>query len=378
MQVNKSHQSVVLEKEAAKKLKFGKNSGFKTELKRRVDEFFQNSDRKARDCPQMYAKTIILLFSFFGLYSLLVLVAQTWWQVIPLCIMLGVVTAGIGFGIQHDGAHHAYSDSLWVNKLMAMSLDLIGGSSYIWHWKHDVLHHTYTNIAGYDKDLDVGIFGRLSPSHPHLAFHRWQHYYLWLLYGFLAIKWHFYDDFYCLIAGKISDRRYPRPKSSNLVIFFGGKLVFFALAFVIPLQFHGLWQVLASYGLVAFTLGVVLSVVFQLAHVVEEADFPLPIAELSLIEKDWAVHQIETTINFSRNNHLMTWFMGGLNFQIEHHLFPNICHINYPEISKVVEQTCREYGVRYNQHISFWSGLSSHYRWLRKMGTTFIAVLNDL
>ena len=184
------------------------------------------------------------------------------------------------------------------------------------------------------------------------------------------IKWHFYDDFYCLIAGKIGDHRYPRPKSSNLVIFFGGKLVFFALAFAIPLQFHALWQVLGSYGLVAVTWGVILSVVFQLAHVVEEADFPLPIAELSLIEKDWAVHQIETTANFSRNNHLMTWLLGGLNFQVEHHLFPNICHINYPEISKIVEQTCREYGVRYNQHSSFWSGLSSHYRWLRKMGTT--------
>ncbi len=371
MQVNKFHQSVVLEKETVKKLKFGKNSGFKTELRRRVDELFQNPDRKARDCPQMYAKTIILLFSFFGLYSLLVLVAQTWWQVIPLCIMLGVVTAGIGFSIQHDGAHHAYSDSPWVNKLMAMSLDLIGGSTYIWHWKHDVLHHTYTNIAGYDTDLDVGIFGRLAPSHPHLAFHRWQHYYLWLLYGLLAIKWHFYDDFYCLIAGKIGDHRFQRPKSSDLVIFVGGKLVFFALVFAIPLQFHTLWQVLTSYGLVAVTLGVVLSVVFQLAHAVEEADFPLPIAEVSLIEKDWAVHQIETTVNFSRNNHLMTWLLGGLNFQVEHHLFPNICHINYPELSKVVEQTCREYGVRYNQHNSFWSGLSSHYRWLRKMGTTF-------
>ncbi|WP_204139292.1 acyl-CoA desaturase [Halomicronema sp. CCY15110] len=370
MQVDKSHQSVVLGEEVAKKIKFTKNSGFQTELRRRVDDFFQNPDRKVRDCPQMYAKTIILLLSFFGLYALLVWVAQTWWQVIPLCIMLGAVTASIGFGIQHDGAHHAYSDVRWVNQLMAMSLDLIGGSSYIWHWKHNFFHHTYTNIADHDMDLNVGIFGRLAPSHSHFAFHRWQHYYLWLLYGLLAIKWHFYDDFYSLISGKIGDRRYPRPKSSNLAIFLGGKLVFFVLAFAIPLSVHTLWQVLASYGLVAITLGLVLSVVFQLAHVVEAADFPSPIVELNLIEKEWAVHQIETTVNFSRNNHVMTWLLGGLNFQVEHHLFPNICHVNYPEISKVVEQTCREYGVRYNQHRSFRSGLLSHYRWLRKMGMT--------
>lgn len=357
------------EKESAKKLKFAKNSGFQTELRQRVDELFQSNILKERDCPQMYAKTAILLLSFFGIYAVLTFLAETWWQVIPLCIILGIITAGIGFSIQHDGAHHAYSDSLWVNKLMSMSLDLIGGSSYIWHWKHDVLHHTYANIAGYDMDLEVGIFGRLSPSHPHLPFHRWQHYYLWLLYGLLAIKWHFYDDFYCLITGKIGDRTYPRPKSSNLAIFFGGKLFFLAIAFVIPLLLHNVWQVLASYGLVAVTLGIVLSVVFQLAHVVEEANFPLPVDAENTIENDWAIHQIETTVNFSRNNPVITWLVGGLNFQVEHHLFPNICHVNYPAISKIVEQTCDEFGVRYNYHNSFWAGCLSHFHWLRRMGT---------
>jgi linoleoyl-CoA desaturase len=368
---DESSQSTVLEKESAKKLKFAKNSGFQVELRRRVDELFQNSNLKERDCPQMYAKTATLLIGFFGTYAALIFLAQTWWQVVPLCILMGVLTAGIGFSIQHDGAHHAYSNSLWVNKLMSMSLDLIGGSSYIWHWKHDVLHHTYTNIAGYDMDLEVGMFGRLSPSHQKLPFHRWQHYYLWLLYGFLAIKWHFFDDFNNLITGKISDRNYPRPRNSNLVTFFAGKLVFLTIAFVIPSLFHSFWLVLASYSLVAFTLGLVLSVVFQLAHVVEEADFPLPDAETCLIEKDWAIHQIETTVNFSRNNPFLTWLLGGLNFQVEHHLFPNICHINYPAISKVVEQTCQEFGVRYNYHRSFWTGCLSHFYWLRRMGTSF-------
>lgn len=368
---NESQQSAVQERDPAKKLKFGKNSGFQIELRRRVDELFQSSDLKERDCPQMYTKTAILLLSLFGLYFGLVFVANTWWQVIPLCITLGLVTAGIGFSIQHDGAHHAYSNSLWVNKLMAMSLDLIGASSYIWHWKHDVIHHTYVNIAGYDVDLDVGVFGRLTPSHPRLPFHRWQHYYLWLLYGLLAIKWHLYDDFNSFITGKIGDRSFPRPKGLNLAIFLGGKLVFFAFAFAIPSVFHSVWLVLASYGLVAITLGIVLSVVFQLAHVVEEANFPLPIEDVGIIENDWAIHQIETTVNFSRNNLFVTWLLGGLNFQVEHHLFPNICHINYPALSKVVEQTCQDFGVRYNQHGSFWAGFLSHFRWLRRMGTSF-------
>ena len=358
------------DEQATKKLKFAKNSGFQTELRRRVDQLLENSNFRERDCPQMYLKTAVLLLVFFCIYASLVFLAQTWWQVVPLCMMLGVVTAGIGFGIQHDGAHQAYSSLSWVNKLMSMSLDLIGGSSYIWHWKHDVLHHTYTNIAGYDMDLEVGIFGRLSPSHQRLSFHRWQHYYLWLLYGFLAVKWHFYDDFYCLITGKIGDRPYPRPKNSNLLVFFGGKLLFLAIAFIIPLLFHSWWQVVASYGLVAVILGVVLSVVFQLAHVVEEADFPVPNLDTAIIEKDWAIHQIETTVDFSRNNPYLTWLLGGLNFQIEHHLFPNICHINYPAISKVVEQTCQEFDVKYSYHDSFWTGCVSHFHWLRRMGTS--------
>ncbi|MFM7887431.1 MAG: fatty acid desaturase [Pseudanabaena sp.] len=172
-----------------------------------------------------------------------------------------------------------------------------------------------------------------------------------------------------MITGKISDRSYPRPKHSNLAIFFAGKLIFLMIAFVIPSLFHSLWLVLASYSLVAFTLGLFLSVVFQLAHVVEEADFPIPDTETHLIEKDWAIHQIETTVNFSRNNPFLTWLLGGLNFQIEHHLFPNICHINYPVTSKIVEQTCQEFGVKYNYHSSFWSGCLSHFHWLRRMGT---------
>ena len=368
---NESQQLVInKEKESAKKLKFAKNGEFQAELRRRVDQLFESSDFQERDCPQMYAKTAILLLGFFGIYAGLVFFAQTWWQVIPLCIALGFVTAGIGFGIQHDGSHHAYSNSLWVNKLMAASLDLIGGSSYIWHWKHDVLHHTYTNIAGHDMDLEVGIFGRLSPSHQRLPFHRWQHYYLWLLYGFLGIKWHFYDDFYCLITGKIGDRAYPRPRRNNLVIFIAGKLVFFAIGFIIPLFFHSVWQVLGSYCLASATLGIVLSVVFQLAHVVEEATFPLPDVDAAMIDNDWAIHQVETTVDFSRNNPFITWLIGGLNFQIEHHLFPNICHVNYPAISKIVEQTCQEFEVKYNYHSSFGAGCISHFRWLRRMGNS--------
>lgn len=350
------------------KLKFGKSSAFQVELRRRVDEFFQSTGRRQRDCPQMYVKTLILLVSLVGLYWLLVFVAQTWWQALPLAILLGLVMAAIGFNIQHDGSHQSYSNVAWINKLMATTLDLIGGSSYNWHWKHIVFHHTYVNITGYDTDLDIDKFGRLTPYQQWFSLHRWQHIYLWLLYGLMPIRWHLYDDFHAVFTGQIGEHRYPRPQGWELVLFLTGKAVFLLLAFAIPLQFHSFWVVLGIYGVTVFALGIVLSVVFQLAHAVEEADFLMPCRETGQIDNAWTIHQVETTVNFARHNPVITWLLGGLNLQVEHHLFPKICHVNYPAMSQLVEETCREFGISYLQHPSIGAGIASHFRWLQRMG----------
>jgi linoleoyl-CoA desaturase len=353
---------------SARKVTFGKDNTFQVELRRRVDEFFRRSGRRQRDCPTMYVKTAILLSCFASAYVLLVFVVQTWWLALPLAVLLGLSAAAIGFNIQHDGGHRAYSDYPLVNRLMAWSLDLIGGSSYLWHHKHGVLHHTYANITGHDTDIDLGFLGRLAPDQKRLAFHRWQHFYLWLLYGLLAFKWQLHDDFKDLITGRIGGHRVPRPGGWELVSFLAGKVVFFSLAFGIPLLLHSLWPVLLFYAVTAVVLGVVLGIVFQLAHCVEQAEFPLPAEESGRIDNPWAVHQVETTVDFARGSRVVSWLLGGLNFQIEHHLFPRICHVNYPAISKLVEKTCREFGVRYTEHRSVWVGIASHFRWLRQMG----------
>ncbi|MBI3628125.1 MAG: acyl-CoA desaturase [Candidatus Rokubacteria bacterium] len=316
----------------------------------------------------MYVKTAILVVIFAASYVLLVFVAQTWWQGLLLATLLGLSAAGIGFNIQHDGGHQAYSNYAWVNKLMAMTLELIGGSSYLWRWKHVVFHHTYVNITGHDTDIDLGILGRLTPHQKRLAYHRWQHVYLWPLYGLLAIKWQLVDDFRKLISSRISNQRFPRPAGGELAIFVAGKAIFFTAAFGIPLLFHSVGAVLVYYVVAALVLGTVLSVVFQAAHCVEEAQFPLPREETGRIEHAWAVHQAETTVDFARRSRVVAWLLGGLNFQIEHHLFPKISHVNYPALSRLVEETCRDFGVRYAEHRSFRAAMASHFRWLRRMG----------
>jgi linoleoyl-CoA desaturase len=349
-------------------LKFGDDNAFQRELRGRVEEYFRTTGRRQRDCWQMYLKTAIHLAAFAGSYLLLVFVAQIWWQGLLLAILLGLSAAGIGFNIEHDGSHQAYSNRPWVNRLTARTLELIGGSSYIWRWKHVVLHHTYVNITGHDTDIDLGLLARLTPHRKRLAFHRWQHLYLWPLYGLLAIKWQLLDDFRKLIRGRISNQPFPRPRGWELVIFVTGKAIFFSVAFGIPLLFHSGGVVLLYYGIAGLVTGIVLSVVFQVAHCVDEAEFPMPRASTGRIAHAWAVHQAETTVDFARRSRIVAWLVGGLNFQIEHHLFPRICHVNYPAISTLVEETCRDFGIRYREFTSFRAGLASHFRWLRQMG----------
>jgi linoleoyl-CoA desaturase len=357
------------ERDCRRKVTFAKDAaGFLTELRRRVDEYFDRTGKGRKDSWQMYLKSAIVLVVMTASYVLLVFFAQTWWQAIPLAILLGVSMALVGFNIQHDGGHHSYSNREWVNKAAAMTLDLIGASSYLWHWKHVVYHHTYVNVHGEDTDIDVSSLVRFTPHARRLKMQRYQHLYLWPLYGIMASRWHLYGDFLDVAKGTIGPHPIPRPRRWDLVIFIAGKIVSMGLLLVLPMFFHPWWLVLAFYMLVTCVLGVILSVVFQLAHCVEEASFTMPVGDTRRMEAAWAVHQAEATVDFARNSRVLAWLLGGLNFQIEHHLFPMICHVHYPAICRIVEQTCKDFGVKYAEHPTFWSGVASHYRWLKQMG----------
>lgn len=349
-------------------LKFAAGDGFQRELRRRVQEYFERTGRSERDSPRMYLKTATILVWFAASYAALVFWSDAWWLGLPLAVSLGLSMAAIGFSIQHDGSHQSYSRYRWVNQLAALSLDMLGGSSFVWAKKHNSVHHTYANITGHDDDINIGLLGRLSPHQRRLRFHRLQHFYLWALYGLLPTKWQIYDDFRDVLRGHISGHRMGRPQGWQWVAFLGGKAVFFSLACVIPLLVHSWWSVLCFYLVASFAQGVTLSVVFQLAHCVEDADFPMPQADSNRMETAWAVHQVETTVDFARENRLLSWLVGGLNYQIEHHLFPRICHIHYPALAPVVEATCREFGIRYVAYPTLRLGIASHYRWLKRMG----------
>ncbi len=238
----------------------------------------------------------------------------------------------------------------------------------MWAFKHNTVHHTYPNITGYDDDINLGIFGRLSPHAKRFGFHKYQHLYLWILYGFLPMKWQLYDDFHDVAVGHVGGYTCPRPKRWDLVGFIAGKALFFSLAFVVPMMWHPVWIVLAMYLVTSVVEGLTLSGIFQLPHCVEDAGFPMPQEETGRIEAGWAAHQLETTVDYAPRNRLLSWFVGGLNFQIEHHLFPQICHVHYRALSPLVSETCSQFGLQYKVNQTFRAALVSHFRWLQRMG----------
>lgn len=350
-------------------LKFPKGPEFHGELKRRVHAYFAESGLAERDQPGMYLKTVFILawgaLSFIGMNWF----ATEWWQVALLAVSLGLSMAGLGFNIQHDGNHGGYSESTVVNKAMAYTLDFIGGSSYVWHWKHNIVHHTYTNIAHVDADTEVGFFARLTPHHTCYPAHRFQHLYVWFLYMLLPFKWIFFDDARDVISGHIGTQRFPRPSRFELTALVLFKIQYVLWAIVLPLTMHPWINVAAAYTVAAITLGFTLALVFQLAHCVALADFPIADQATGKMEQDWARHQVATTVDFARDSALLTWFLGGLNFQVEHHLFPRISHVHYPAISRIVEATCKDYGVRFRAYPTMSEALVAHAKWLKFMGS---------
>ena len=152
-------------------------------------------------------------------------------------------------------------------------------------------------------------------------------------------------------------------------MFVGGKVAFAGWAFVLPLLLgHGLLDVLGIYAIAMGTAGIWLSLVFQLAHCVEEAEFPtLPEGEIRLAQP-WVEHQLATTVDFAPDSRVLTWYLGGLNFQVEHHLFQRISHVHYPALSRIVRETCAAHGVYHRQHRTVGGAIASRARHLRNLG----------
>jgi len=331
--------------------------------------FKENGLRKTGDL-RLYTKTAILAAALVSLYVVLVFsTPASAWLALGLCALMGLVVASIGFNVMHDGAHGSYSRRKWVNETMAHSLNFLGGNVYLWKLKHNENHHTFTNIEGMDDDIDIKPFIRVHPGQKRYWFHRFQHIYSLVLYGSTYLFWIFYNDLRKYFSGKVAEQTPLRPMNAREhILFWASKVFYIGLFLVLPMLVVGVVPVLAGYGVMVFVAGLVISVVFQLAHVVEHTDFVHPETDGPHIEAEWAVHQVETTVNFATRNKVWNWLFGGLNFQVEHHLFPRISHIHYPALNERLKLVCAEFGVSYREFPSLRSALRSHLRHLRQVG----------
>ena len=268
----------------------------------------------------------------------------------------------------HDGAHGSYSSNKKVNSIAAYSLNLMGGSSFMWKIKHNHVHHTFTNIDGVDDDIDIQPFLRINESQRKYWIHRFQHLYFIALYGLTYFIWVYWKDYEKYFKRKVGDMPIRKMKAKEHIGFWASKLLYTCLFVFVPAYTLGWADMLIGYSVVLFVCGLTIAVVFQLAHIVEDTQFPVADISSNKIENEWAIHQIQTTANFATRNKVVSWFMGGLNFQVEHHLFPKISHIHYPALSKIVRETCQEFNLKYIEYPTVWSALGAHVRHLKDLG----------
>jgi linoleoyl-CoA desaturase len=345
------------------------NATFFVVLKTRVNNYFKEKNISSHANTEMVLKTIFFMLLWLGLFALIM---SNFFGLLPMLLMalaLGAANAFIGFNICHDAIHGGYSANKKVNKAMGFIFHLIGANAYVWSITHNIVHHTYTNIPGHDEDIAVAPgMVRLSPDEKLKSHMRYQHFYAYLLYGLASLSWVFRKDFKKFFQDKIGQIENNHRKIEYFNLFFF-KILYYIIFIVLPLVFLHItwWQFAIGFISMHIVEGVILGVVFQLAHVVENTAFPAPNAENN-IEEAWAVHQMQTTADFARKSKIVNIFVGGLNFQIEHHLFPQICHVHYPKLSKIVEATAKEFNVPFIDNRTLWQAMQSHYRMLKRFG----------
>lgn len=348
------------------------NRSFYLTAKKRVDEYFRTNNISRYGNYKMVIKSIFMFVLYFTPFVLLLLnVTDNFWLQSLLWILMGFGMSGIGLSIMHDANHGTYARNAKLNALMCRSMNFIGGSSLNWQLQHNTLHHTYTNIHDHDEDIAPLGFLRFDPHAEYKKIHKYQFLYAWFFYGMMTMMWSTTKDFSQLKRynnmGLLAVRKTTYKKELGLLIL--NKLFYLGFSIGLPmLLIQSPWYlILAGWAVMHFTCGMILALIFQPAHVVELTEFPLP-SEEGNMKDDWAVHQLKTTMNFAQRSWAFSWFVGGLNFQVEHHLFPNICHIHYKKLAPIIQQTAREFNLPYHSKKTFIGALASHAKLLYALG----------
>ncbi len=346
-----------------------KNSVFYPALKSAVEGYFINRNIRKTGNWKLYIKSFVLIPAAVLIYILLLTINMPVALALLLCAVLGFVLASIGFNVMHDACHGSYSRHNWVNNVMGLSLNVLGGNAFIWKFKHNIIHHTYTNVDGIDDDIAKSPLMRHCATQKWVNLHRFQHIYAVFLYAISSFAWSYFLDFNKYFKRKICSTPLQKMNRAEHIIFWASKVLNLIYFILIPVLVVGWKPWLIGFTCMHIAMGLTLAIVFQLAHVVEHTEFEyVKSDDKKKIEEEWAIYQIKTTANFARKNKIISWFVGGLNFQVEHHLFPHVSHVHYPAISNIVKQTCREFNISYNEFTTMTGAIMSHFRMIKQLG----------
>lgn len=343
---------------------------FKKVLHQRVSDYFATTGLSKHYNGQMVFKTIVMLSLYIVPFVFILFVSMPIWLVMSLYFVMGVGIAGIGMSVMHDANHAGYSKNQKVNRWLGFTMNMLGADAYNWKIKHNKLHHVFTNIYNKDEDINSRVILRFAFAAPLKKYHRFQYIYAWILYSLMTFSMIVMDIPKRFIYRSTGETNQPigrfRLSVAKLI---AEKLIYLIIFIGLPLMITSLawWYIVIGFFIMHFTAGTIMSIVFQMAHVVEGPHQAIP-DENGRINDTLIEHQMKTTADFSRNNKLLSWYVGGLNFQVEHHLYPKICHVHYPAISKIVEKTASEFNVPYYVYDGFFDALKAHTNTLKKLG----------
>jgi len=344
------------------------NHLFYQSVKKAVDDYFKRKQLKKTGNLKLHIKTLVLIPVATVIYTWLLSGHYGWPAGILLSALLGFCLVCIAFNVMHDACHGSYSDKKWVNECMGLTMNALGSNAFIWKIKHNIIHHTYTNIDGVDDDIANGPILRQCTTQKWIPIHRFQFIYMFILYSVSTLAWMWGTDFYKYFSKKIHTTVINKIDTRQHILFWVSKVLYIFFYVVVPVLFLG-WQAwLTGFLIIHITMGLVLSIVFQLAHVVEKTSFDAVAEKHKVITSEWAIHEVKTTANFAPKNKVIGWLVGGLNFQIEHHLFPQISHVHYPALSKIVQHQCALFGLPYNYYPTMRQAIYSHVRLMKQLG----------
>ena len=341
---------------------------FQQAIKTKAAAYFAENRIKPTGNIKLYSKALILIFSAVALYMFLLFSRYNAAIGILLSIALGFFLCGIAMNVMHDANHGSFSSKKWVNNLMGLTMNALGSNAFLWKIKHNILHHTYTNIDGLDNDIIHSPALRQTPTQPWVPLHRYQHIYMYFLYAISTLHWMLLGDFQKYFTKQFIGMPIRKITLQEHVIFWLSKILYVVFYIYLPIYFTGWLPWLIGFLIIHFVLGLFLTIIFQLAHMVEKTSFDSAGMGKKMIDSEWAIHEVKSTANFATQNKVLTWFAGGLNFQVEHHLFPHISHVHYPAISKIIQEQCRLFNLPYNCYVTVTEAVISHTRLMKQLG----------